>query len=171
MEYVNDYITGRQIPLIGPEANRQAVEQLLVGQKGYARQDIAVDVPIDFEIDGDRYQSYVDLLVRPDGGRALMVIKCAAGSLESCQREIVAAARLLQPIIVPLAVASDGRNAFVYDAVDGRRIGQGLRAIPAKSEALEYLRHLPQQTLSVQQRQRQQLIFRSYDSMKINRHR
>ena len=171
MEYVNDYITGRQIPLVGPEANRQAVEQLLVGQKGYMRPDIEVDVPIDLEIDGDRYQSYVDLLVRPDGGRALMAIKCAAGSLESCQREIVAAARLLQPAIIPLAAVSDGRNAFVYNAFDGRRIGQGIQAIPTKVEALEYVQRFPQQTLSVQQRQRQELIFRSYDSMKINRHR
>ena len=56
-----DFVTGREVPNIGAEENRQAVERLLVEQKGYDREEIEVEVPIPFvdvrtfvtDVDGD----------------------------------------------------------------------------------------------------------------------
>ena len=98
-----------------------------------------------------------------------MVIKCAAGSLASREREVIAAARLLDAYQIPLAIASDGHTAIVWDVISGDKAGNGLNAIPSKQEAedsFDPLRLLP---LADARRMRQQLIFRSYDSMNVHR--
>ena len=165
---LSDYVTGRPTPDIGAEANRQAVERLLVDQKGYGRQEIEVGAAITVTIDGEAYRSRVDLVVGIDGKR-LMAIKCAAGSLDSRQREIVAAARLLTPEhTLPLAVASDGRSALVWDGVSGRQIGSGLAAIPDRAAlAARFASRVPP-PLDEKRLARERIVFRSYDSMNMN---
>jgi hypothetical protein len=163
-----DFITGRTMPDTGAEANRQRTERLLVEEKGYAKNDIEVDAPIDLVMGTETYRSTVDLVVRV-GGRRCMVIKCAPGSLASREREVVAAARLLDAYQVPLAVACDGRNAIVWDTLSGKQIGETLSAIPTRSQAETLFDSLTPQPLDAPRRARQQLIFRSYDSMNVNR--
>lgn len=167
-ETLVDFITGRSIPNIGAEENRQAVERFLVEQKGFDRDDIEVDAPIALDIAGEVYRSRIDLAVRV-AGKVFMCIKCAAGSLGSREREIVAAARLLPPCQVPFAVVSDGKTALVMETASGKKIGEGLTAIPAKDEAQQRLEDMPPSPLSEERRHRESLIFRSYDSMDVNR--
>lgn len=166
---INDYITGRCVPDVGIEANRQAVERMLVDERGYAPAEISVDAPISVEIDGETYRSRVDLVVCL-GPRPLMVVKCAAGNLDSRQREIVAAARLLAPDrILPLAVASDGKTALVWDAVTGKEIGAGLEAIPARAELAHRFAGQAPAPMDPERLAREKIVFRSYDSMNLNR--
>ncbi len=167
-EMIVDYISGRQIPNAGAEANRQAVERLLVETKNYAREEIEVDAPITLDMGQEHYRSCVDLVVKVKG-HSYMAVKCAPGSLASREREIIAAARLLKAYQIPLAVASDGRTAIVWDVVSGDKMGDGLEAIPSRQEAetaFDPHRLLP---LGAPRRMRQQLIFRSYDSMNVHR--
>jgi len=167
VDVIIDFITGKEIPDVGPEANRQRVERVLVEQKGYAKEDIEVDVPLEIEIGGKDYRSSVDLVVSLDDKR-LMAVKCVAGSLGSREREIVAASRLLNKYQIPFSVASDGKTAIVLDTVSGKKMGEGLNAIPSKEEikkssAATQLEPLPQKRL-----EKEKLIFRSYDSMNVN---
>ena len=138
---ITDYVTGKEVPNIGAEENRQAVERYLVEKKGFSREDISVDVDIEMKVGGELYKSQVDLIVSPDDGAAVfMAIKCAAGSLGSREREIVAAARLFdENYQIPISVVSEGKTAIVLDTVSGKKIGQGLEAIPSKKEAIESL--------------------------------
>lgn len=165
-----DYITGRRVPNIGAEENRQAVERYLVERKGYGREDIEVEVPIELDIAGERYRSAVDLVIRI-GSRRMVALKCAAGSLGSCEREILAAARLLDDYQIPWAAASDGGDAVVLETVSGRRIGAGLEAIPARVELEARLPAFEFKTLPEDRRLREQLIFRTYDREGVNRAR
>ena len=50
---ITDFVTGREIPNIGAEENRQAVAQYLVNEKGYSKDDIEVDVKIEMAIAGE----------------------------------------------------------------------------------------------------------------------
>ena len=139
----------------------------MVEQKGYAKEDIEVDVPLEIEIGGKDYRSSVDLVVSLDGKR-LMAVKCVAGSLGSREREIIAASRLLNKYQIPFSVASDGKAAIVLDTVSGKKMGEGLNAIPSKEEikkssAATQLEPFPQKRL-----EKEKLIFRSYDSMNVN---
>jgi hypothetical protein len=168
---INDYVTGQPVPDVGAEANRQAVERILVEEKGYAPEEISVDAPIRVDIDGEIYQSRVDLVVCL-GPRPLMAVKCAAGNLDSRQREIVAAARLLAPDrILPLAVASDGKTALVWDAVTGKEIGTGLEAVPARSELARRFAGQAPAPLDAERLAREKIVFRSYDGMNVNSRR
>jgi hypothetical protein len=163
-----DFITGRELPNIGAEANRQQVERLLVEAKGYAKHDIEVDAPIALVMAGQTYRSCLDLVVRVNGWR-YMVVKCAPGSLASREREVIAAARLLDDYQIPLAVASDGQTAIVWDTISGKKTGQGLDAIPSRQQARQAFDPYRLLPLAESRRERQQLIFRSYDSMNVNK--
>ncbi len=162
-----DFVTGKEIPNIGAEENRQAVERLLVEQKGYGRPEIEVEVPIEMVIDAEAYRSAVDLVVAVNG-RRVMAFRCAAGSLASYEREIVAAARLVGRHQVPIAAVSDGKTALVFDTLSGRPIGEGLDAIPVRSELLARFKNLEFRELSGERRRREELIFRTYDRERVN---
>ena len=166
---ITDFVTGREVPNVGAEENRQAVEKFLVSEKGYLKEDIQVDVDLDITVAGEAYHSQVDLVVSADGGRTrYMVIKCAAGSLGSREREIVAAARLLDAYQIPRAVVSDGRTAIVLDTVTGKKIAEGLNAIPARQEALNGLKSMTLVPLPTERQEREKLIFRTYDIENVN---
>jgi hypothetical protein len=162
-----DYVTGREVMNIGAEANRQAVERLLVDEKRFLREDIEVDAPIDIDIDGQLYRSCVDLVVSVNGKR-IVAVKCAAGSLGSREREILAAARLIDAYQLPLSLVSDGTTAVILDTASGHRLGQGLAEIPMKSRLVDDFETLVFQPLPDHRRRREMLIFRSYDSMNVN---
>ena len=166
---ITDFITGREQPNVGAEENRQALERFLVNSKGYSKEDIEVDTDIDLTIAGEPYRSQVDLVVSIDAGKTrFMVVKCAAGSLGSREREIIAAARLLDNYQIPVAVVSDGKTAIVMDTVSGKKMAEGLDAIPSKEEAQRQLTSAELVPLPEKRREREQLIFRTYDRDNVN---
>lgn len=165
-----DFVTGKEIPNIGAEENRQAVERFLVEEKGYSKEDIAVDVDIAMTVAGEIYQSQVDLVVSIDKGSVrLMAFKCAAASLGSREREIVAAARLLDPgYQIPYAVVSDGNAAIVLDTISGKKIEEGMAAILSKKQAIEKLKTIELLSLPKERLEKERLIFRTYDNQNVN---
>jgi hypothetical protein len=165
---LTDYVTGRMVPNIGAEENRQAVERVLVESKGFAKTDIEVGVPIALPIQGAVYRSRLDLVVRV-GGEPVMVVTCAAGAIGSWERQTLAAARLIEPLSAPCAVVSDGRTASVLDASSGRRLGDSLETIPSKSDARRILESAGRQPFPAERRERESLIFRTYDLERVNR--
>ncbi len=166
-DFIEDYVTGKKTPLIGAEENRQAVERYLVEEKGYAKEEIEVDRPLDLTVGNEPYHSRIDLLVSI-GGKPLMAVKCAAGSLDSREREIVAACRVAETPPIPLAVVSDGASARVLDAATGRRIGEQLADLPARSEAASLLSGASDAPLERERIEREKRIFRTYDMEDIN---
>ena len=167
MSTIKDYITGKTVPDTGAEANRQAFERFLVEEKGYAREDIAVDAPIQVMVQEETYHSHIDLVVSVDGVRA-MAVKCAAGSLGSWQREIVAAARLLDTAQIPFAIVTDGKTAHILDTATGAVVAEGLEEIMTKEAARKFLTTFEPTPLKEDRRPREALIYRSYDSMNVN---
>ena len=165
---ITDFVTGREMPNVGAEQNRQALEQYLVEEKGYQKQDIEVDTDISLTIAGEPYHSQVDLVVSVDSGSRFMVVKCAAGSLGSREREIVAVARLLDDYQIPYAVVSDGKTAIVLDTLSGKKSGEGLDAIPSRQEAVVHLKSYDFPEYPKDRREREKLIFRTYDIENVN---
>jgi hypothetical protein len=66
-------------------------------------------------------------------------------------------------------MVSDGKTAILFDTLSGKKISEGLGMIPSKQSlsadttTAEFL-PFPKERL-----RREKLIFRSYDSMEINR--
>jgi len=166
---ITDFVTGKEIPYVGAEENRQMVERFLVNEKGFSKEDIEVDVDIEMTVAGETYRSQIDLVVSVDGGATrFMAIKCAAASLGSREREILAASRLLAENQLPFSVVSDGKTAIVLDTASGKKLGEGLNAIPSKDEVREKLKTLQLRPFPKEKLEREKLIFRSYDSMNVN---
>jgi len=169
-DMIADFVTGKEVPNIGAEENRQAVERFLVREKGFLKEDISVDVAIEMTVAGKACPSQVDLIVSIDAGvTGFMAVKCAAGSLGSREREIVAAARLFdENYQIPISVVSDGKTAIVLDTVSGKKIGEGLEAIPSKKEAIETLKSIELFPFPKERLERERLIFRTYDNQNVN---
>ncbi|MGM0451579.1 MAG: type I restriction enzyme HsdR N-terminal domain-containing protein [Thermodesulfobacteriota bacterium] len=166
-QMITDFVTEKPVPDVGAEANRQAVERYLVNEKGYRRNDISVDMDLDLEVAGNRYKTRLDLVVFVDG-TAAMVIKCAAGSLDSREKEVIAAARVAAGRPMPYAAASDGQTALVYDAVNRKKCGQGLASLPSPEALRQKLAQDRPAAISPGRLEKEKLIFRSYDLMNIN---
>jgi hypothetical protein len=162
---ITDFVTGNEIPNVGAEENRQMVERFLVNEKGFSKEDIEIDVDIEITVAGELYRSQIDLVISVGGGATrFMAVKC----LGSREREILAASRLLAENQLPFSVVSDGKTAIVLDTVSGKKLGEGLNAIPSKGEVREKLNTLQLRPFPKEKLEREKLIFRSYDSMNVN---
>ncbi|WP_300666982.1 type I restriction enzyme HsdR N-terminal domain-containing protein [Desulfoluna sp.] len=167
LEFMKDFITGNRVPIVGAELNRQQVEQYLVEVLGYEKSAVEVDRTLAFTAAGDPWTSKLDLVVSV-GETPIMVIKCAAGSLGSREKEAVSAARIAFDAPVPVAVVSDGSTALVFDTLTRKQIGEGLNAIPTPARATE-LAATPAEPLDAKNMDRARIVFRSYDSMNVNK--
>jgi hypothetical protein len=166
---MQDFLTGREIPDVGAEANRQAVERYLVESKGYQATDIVVDAPLEIEVGGKSYRSRIDLLVLAgQPPRPFMAVKCAAGSLGSREREIVSAGRVFGEHQIPLAVVSDGQKAIVLDTVSGRKIAEGMAAIPDRRTAFQQIDQRAAVPYPKERLEREKRVFRTYDQLNVN---
>ncbi|ACL05813.1 hypothetical protein Dalk_4129 [Desulfatibacillum aliphaticivorans] len=167
MPYIIDKVTGNLAPHIGAEDNRQKAEELLLGEKGFSAADIFVDHPVSVEVNGQDYASALDLLVSVDG-KPVMVIKCAAGSLDSRQKEVIAAARVCIDPIPPIAASTDGSEWLLWDVKSGKQMGRGADSVPDKSRAGDILAAYTPEPLEGKALMRERLIFRSYDMDNVN---
>jgi len=166
---ITDFVTGKDLPNIGAEENRQVIERFLIEHKGYLKDDVQIDADIEMNVAGEIYRSQLDLVVSADGGKTrFMAIRCVAGSLGSREREIVAAARLLDDYQIPFSAVSNGITAIVLDTVSGKKIGEGMDAIPAKKEAIEKSESLKLLPFPKDRLEREKLIFRTFDSENVN---
>ena len=138
---IMDFLTGRFLPETGEEMVRQVIEKFLIEEKGWRREDIEVDRPLELHIDGHVEHGRVELLVRADG-RPFMAVKSAPGSLVTREREALAAARLSGDSPPPLTVVTNGDDAEIMDTRTGKVLETGLDAIPDREEALAKIAHL-----------------------------
>ncbi len=167
-DIIIDYITGQKIFDTGSEANRQVVEKFLIENKGYDKKDVKVDFPISLVIKGEPYDSYIDLVVKT-GGKRVMCIKCAPGSLGSREREILAASRLACNYQIPVSIVSDGKTAIILDTITGKKKAEGMDAIPPKKEMEDKVKKMDFIPFPEEKKEKESLIFRSYDIMNVNK--
>lgn len=160
-----DYITGNEIPDVGAEGSRQLFEKFLVENRGFAKSDVKVDVPITVTFQGAPYHATVDLVVFCDE-KPLMTVRCIAGSLTSFEREALAAARLLyDDRQLPFSVSTNGKDALVREVAPGKpyKKGSGLDAVPTREEGRAYLANYTYPGFPEEKKEREMIIFRSYD--------
>lgn len=166
-EMIVDYVTQKAVPNVGAEENRQTLERILVEEKGFSRDEIEVDRDLSLTIAGEAYRSQIDLVVSMEG-QPVMAIKCASGSLSSREREILAASRLFAPGPIPISVVSDGKTAIVLETATGRIFGEGMDTLPDRASMKRILPQMACPPLSETQREREKLIFRTYDVENVN---
>ena len=70
---ITDFVTGKDLPNIGAEENRQVIERFLIEQKGYLKEDLQIDADIEMKVAGEIYRSQLDLVISADGGKTRSV--------------------------------------------------------------------------------------------------
>ncbi|MBU1002106.1 MAG: type I restriction enzyme HsdR N-terminal domain-containing protein [Proteobacteria bacterium] len=158
-----DYLTGEEIEETTYEDCRQALSRMLVEERGYPREQLRPKVGVNFPIDGKNYCRVVDLVAYGDDGRPLLVLFFTAGQPGTFDREIVAAARLIEGGPAPLAVATDTTQAVLHETAKGKLVGSGLdEAIPRWDHLLQLAAEHLAPVLDEARRERERRILFTY---------
>jgi hypothetical protein len=144
---------------------RKMVFYLLVEKKGYLPEDIEKRVIFEVKLGQETAYSSVDFLISIAGKKA-MVIKCAAGSLSSRERQVLAAARLVGSTPVPVAVVADPVNAEVLDVATGKVLGEGFGAIPVRDRIIQLLSEYSLTPLSPERLEKEKRILLAFDAIR-----
>ena len=144
---------------------RRMIGYLLLEKKGYGPGDVRKGLAFEVQLGAETAWSSADFLVSVDG-RMAMIIKCAAGSLDSRERQAVAAARVIASPPLPVAVAADPVNAVVLDVAGGKATGDGFGAIPTKEQLRSIVAERTMQPLDPQRLEKEKRILLAFDAIK-----
>jgi len=146
-------------------AARKMMHFLLLEKKGYAAEEVERNVVFTLTLGTEVAHSSVDFLVTLNGKKA-MVIKCSAGSLDSRERQAIAAARLLAVPPVPFAVVADPEHAEFLDTATGKVIGEGFGAVPVREEMLKMIAAVDPKPLSPERVEKEKRILLAFDAIR-----
>lgn len=144
---------------------RRMIKYLLLEKKGYAFEDVRSNVTFDVVLGSEPAASSVDFLVSVNSIPA-MIVKCAAGSLDSRQRQAVAAARVIASPPARIAVVADPLSALVLDVSTGKVIGEGFGAIPVKEQLNKIIAEQGLAPLSDERIEKEKRILLAFDAIK-----
>ncbi len=146
-------------------AVRHIAERLLLGEKGYVPADVRKNSVFDVTLGPETVKSNVDFLVVVNDRNA-MVIKCAPGSLGSRERHVIAAARVLGSLPVPVAVVMDPMSALVLDTMTGKVTGEGFDAIPTREQLNAMVAGRELRPLAPEKLEREKRVLLAFDAIK-----
>jgi hypothetical protein len=144
---------------------RKMIEYLLLEKKGYQPEEIRKGVAFEVRLGQETVWSSADFVVTVDG-RMGMLIKCAAGSLSSRERQAIAAARVISSPPVPIAVVADPETAEVLDTATGKVTGEGFGAIPVREQLGKILAGSELKPLSPERIEKEKRILLAFDAIK-----
>jgi len=144
---------------------RKMIAYLLREKKGYDPGDVRKGLAFEVQLGAETVWSSVDFLVFLDG-RPAMIIKCAAGSLDSQERHAVAAARVITSPPVPVAVVADPVSAEVLEVGTGKVTGEGFGAIPTKDQLRSIVAEKSMQPLDPKRLEKEKRILLAFDAIK-----
>jgi len=144
---------------------RQLIGYLLREKKGYDPGDVRKDLAFEVRLGSETAWSSADFLVSVDG-RTTMIIKCAAGSLDSRERQAGAAARVIASPPLPVAVVADPVTAEVLDVETGKVTGEGFGAIPTKEQLRSIVAEKAMAPLDPKRLEKEKRILLAFDAIK-----
>jgi len=144
---------------------RSMVGYLLQEKKGYAPEEIRKGLAFEVQLGGETAWSSADFLVSLNN-RPAMVIKCAAGSLDSRERQAVAAARVIASPPLPIAVVADPVSAEVLDVASGKVVGEGFGAIPTEEQLQAIVAEQKTMPLDPKRLEKEKRILLAFDAIK-----
>lgn len=144
---------------------RTMIGYLLRDRKGYGPEDVRKALAFEVTLGHEAFWSSADFIVSVNG-RMGMIIKCAAGSLDSRERQAVAAARVIASPPLPVAVVADPVTAEVLDVSSGKVIGEGFGAIPTREQLEVILKENVTQPLDAKRLEKEKRILLAFDAIK-----
>jgi hypothetical protein len=144
---------------------RKMIGYLLTEKKGYDPEDVRKGLAFEVRLGAETAWSSADFLVSLDN-RPAMIIKCAAGSLDSRERQAIAAARVITSPPLPVSVVADPVTAEVLDVETGKVTGEGFGAIPTKEQLRSIVAAMAMQPLDPKRLEKEKRILLAFDAIK-----
>jgi hypothetical protein len=144
---------------------RKMIGYLLRDKKGYGPEEVRKSLAFEVTLGNETFWSSADFIVSVNG-RMGMIIKCAAGSLDSRERQAVAAARVIASPPLPVAVVADPMTAEVLDVATGKVIGEGFGAIPTREKLKVILHENAMKPLDAKRLEKEKRILLAFDAIK-----
>jgi hypothetical protein len=144
---------------------RKMIGYLLRDKKGYGPADVRKGLAFEVTLGQETFWSSADFIVSVNG-RMGMIIKCAAGSLDSRERQAVAAARVIASPPLPVAVVADPLTAEVLDVASGKVTGEGFGAIPTRDQLEVMLEESVALPLDAKRLEKERRILLAFDAIK-----
>lgn len=144
---------------------RGMVAYLLREKKGYAAEEVRSGLAFEVTLGQDIFWSSADFLVSVNG-RTGMLVKCAAGSLDSRERQAVAAARVIASPPLPVAVVADPVTAEVLDVATGKVTGESFGAIPTREQLAGILAEREMPLIDPKRLEKEKRILLAFDAVK-----
>lgn len=145
------------------EVVRRGAEHLLRA-KGYGADEIHRNVSFEVQLGAETATSSMDFVIALEGA-STMAIKCAAGSPGSRERQVLAAARIMEDRPIPIAVVMDPETAIVLTVDNGVVLAEGFPAIPNRAELANLAAGRTMPTLDARQRERERRILLAFDAI------
>lgn len=161
---VVDFITGHIIDDTEDERYRQKLAKFLVEEKGFLKEDIQVQRELPLIVDNQSWVVKIDFAVILEG-KVVMIVRFAPGSIVSRERPALAAARLLEPHAVPLAVVSNGQDAHILDTASSEVIGQSLEDIPSRAAMVNRFPEFQFRLVAEERLQKERRILFMYEAI------
>lgn len=144
---------------------RKMIGYLLRDKKGYGQANVRQGLAFEVVLGHETVWSSADFLVSVNGNMG-MIIKCAAGSLDSRERQAVAAARVIASPPLPVAVVADPVTAIVIDVASGKVIGEGFGAIPTREQLEVMMKENAARPLDAVRQEKEKRILLAFDAIK-----
>ncbi|MFP4475108.1 MAG: type I restriction enzyme HsdR N-terminal domain-containing protein [Desulfatibacillaceae bacterium] len=151
---LTDFMTGEALDDTYDERDRQSLGRLLVETLGFAREEVAPRVPVFLRNEGGSALVVVDYAVSL-GGKIAMIVRYGPGSVVSRERPALAASRLVAEHQVPVVVVTNTRDASVLMGPSGKRIGEGMEAIPGRDGLARIVEEMDEPFLKVDDRRKE----------------
>ena len=145
---LTDFLTGRRIDDTHDERYRQKLARHLVEHCGYAKKDLTPRFQLKVSACDRQAIIPIDFLVTLSG-KVGMLVKYGPGSLVTRHKPAIAAARVICPYQIPVAVVTNGEDAHLLNGVSGELTGEGLESIPAKETLARLLQSHDFNALSI----------------------
>ena len=120
-------------------SDRQAAVPRQRGERVVCREQLIGLLLIDIVIPEARQNLQSDLRILSD--KICMIIQYSPGSLVTRHQPAIAAARVICPYMIPVAVVTNGEDAHLLNSISGERIGEGLESIPSKKDLAHRLKN------------------------------
>ena len=140
-KYKSGLVAPSECETIKEEVVRDKIVQLLLGEKGYQKEDLELDVPYILVIGSETFQVKASILIQM-GGKKVVLIKCGAGSIMARERAALSLARMFTDYQIPLTVVTNSEDATLLNTLNGETLECGLGAILEKGQLLDRLEGL-----------------------------
>lgn len=159
---LKDFLTDKILDDTHDERYRQKVARFLVENRHYRKNEISSDHPLTITVENNTALIKIDFLITLNH-TAAMLIKYGPGSLVSRQRSALAMSRVISPYQIPYVVVTNGEEADILNGITGAVCGNGLAAIPMKSELTRYLETYSPKSITEKQLQMEKRIIYAFE--------